>query len=46
MGGVLVLVVVVVVILPGDLDFSNAPDVCVLLGKMYDCGLRFRKYLT
>ena len=42
MKGVVVLVVVVVVIFPGDLDFSNAHDVCVLLGEVYDCGLRFR----
>ena len=41
MKGVIVLVVVVVIVLFGDLDFSNAHDVCVLSGKMHDCGLGF-----
>ena len=41
MKSVVVFVVVVIVVLFGDLDFSNAHDVCVLLGKMHDCGLGF-----
>ena len=32
--GVVVFVVVIVVVFPGDLDFSNAHNVCVLSGKV------------
>ena len=41
MKSVIIFVVVIVVVLFGDLDFGNAHDICVLLGEMHDCGLRF-----
>ena len=41
MKSVVVFVVVVIVVLFGDLDFGDAHDVYILLGKMHDCGLRF-----